>query len=522
MFWADRHAEEIKKRFGKRTSPLIVRDEKTASGRVHIGSMRGVAIHGTMAEVLAADGVLATFLYEINDFDPMDGIPSELDSDVWAEHLGKPLCRVPSPDGKAKNFAEYYADEFKGVIAEAGFKPEYYHSSELYTSGKMNGVIRDALDAADRIRAIYKEVSGSVKKSDWLPISVLCEQCGKIGTTEAHNWDGEKVSYICTKGPGGSVGCQHKGSVAPWDGAAKLPWKVEWPAKWKVVGVDIEGAGKDHSTKGGAREVSDTIAREVFGIESPYDIPYEFFLDRNGKKMSSSAGRGASSREIADNFSPTILRLALIGKEPAVQVSIDPSGELLALLYDWHDRIASAYWDKTDDNEARLFEVLYHGAPPQKIYYPRFSTVTFVAQMQHLNIEEEFKGLKESVLTAEEKKELQERIVYARRWLERYAPDKYRFVLAKDAIPDGVKDFSDTQKKALRSVLTFVEQNKSLIGADFHAKLHEIKEQIGIAPKELFSALYIAFLGRDSGPQAGWFLSTIDRDFLIARLKEVS
>jgi lysyl-tRNA synthetase class 1 len=521
MFWADRHAEEVTRRFKGRTSPLIVRDEKTASGRVHIGSMRGVAIHGTMAEVLHARGTKIQFLYEINDFDPMDGIPSELDAAVWAEHLGKPLCQIPSPDGKAKNFAEYYADEFKGVIAEAGFKPEYYHSSELYLSGKMNDVIREALDAADRIRAIYKEISGSVKTSDWLPISVLCEQCGKIGTTEAHNWDGERVSYICTKGPGGALGCQYEGSRTPWDGAAKLPWKVEWPAKWKVVGVDIEGAGKDHSTKGGAREVSDTIAREVFGIESPYDIPYEFFLDKNGKKMSSSAGRGASSREIADNFSPTILRLALIGKEPAVQVSIDPNGELLALLYDWHDRIANAYWDKTDDNEARLFEVLYHGVPPQKMYYPRFSTVTFVTQMQHLDIKEQFQELKESALTREEEKELDERVIYARRWLERYAPSKYRFTLAKDAVPESAKYFSETQKNALRLVLTFTEQNQSLAGADFHAKLHEIKEQVGIAPKDLFSALYLAFLGRDSGPQAGWFLSTIDRSFLLKRLKEV-
>ncbi|MEK7650229.1 MAG: lysine--tRNA ligase [Patescibacteria group bacterium] len=520
MFWADRHAEEIKKRFNKHARPLIVRDEKTASGRVHIGSMRGVAIHGTLAQVLDAGNVPVRFLYEINDFDPMDGIPSELDQDVWKEYLGKPLCRVPSPDSRAKNFAEYYADEFKGVIAEAGFKPEYYHSSELYLSGKMNDVIREALDAADRIRKIYKEVSGSVKKSDWLPVSMLCEQCGKIGTTEAHGWDGEKVSYICTRGPGGAVGCGFSGVAAPWDGAAKLPWKVEWPAKWKVVGVDIEGAGKDHSTKGGAREVADTIARDVFSVESPYDVPYEFFLDKDGKKMSSSAGRGASSREIANNFPHTILRLALIGKEPVVQVSIDPNGELLALLYDWHDRIASAYWQKTDDNEARLFEILYFGKPPE-IYFPRFSSVVFVAQMQHLNVEDEFATLKGDPLTAAEKEELKERIEYARKWLSTYAPAKYRFVLATSKVPEPAKKLSSEQKAALKEVLEFVEANQALIGEDFHAKLHEIKERLGIAPKDLFGALYLSFLGRDSGPQAGWFLSTIDRDFLLKRLQEV-
>lgn len=44
MFWADKIAKEIKKERGD--GPLIIRDEKTMSGRVHIGSMRGVAIHG--------------------------------------------------------------------------------------------------------------------------------------------------------------------------------------------------------------------------------------------------------------------------------------------------------------------------------------------------------------------------------------------------------------------------------------------------------------------------------------------
>jgi len=517
VFWADRHAHAIIKRFGKRTNPLIIRDEKTASGRVHIGSMRGVAIHGTMASVVEN----TKFLFEINDFDPMDSIPAELDVNVWQEHLGKPLNAVPSPDGSSKNFAEYYADEFKGVIADTGYSPTYSLASDLYKDGKMNEVIRIALDAAQAIRKIYKDVSRSEKAEEWLPISMICEKCSKIGTTQGYTWDGKKVSYRCTEGPGGAKGCGHEGVREPWDGKAKLPWKVEWPAKWKVVGVDIEGAGKDHSTKGGAREIADTIAKEVFHIESPYDIPYEFFLDKDGKKMSSSKGRGVSSREIAENFPPILLRLALIGKEPQVQTSLDPSSELLALLYDWHDRIAEKHWSGVGDDEARLFEILYFGKPPGKMYYPRFSTVVFIAQMPHLDINEEFGVLKGASLTNEEKKELSVRIEYTKRWLASYAPKKYRFILATDTVPEGVKNFSNTQKDALKQILAYVEANESLGGATFHAKLHEIKESMGIAPKDLFSALYVSFLGRDSGPQAGWFLSTLDREFLIRRLREV-
>ncbi|MBP7770869.1 MAG: lysine--tRNA ligase, partial [Candidatus Pacebacteria bacterium] len=73
MFWADRIAGEIEARFGKQGEPLLIRDEKTLSGRVHIGSFRGVAIHGALNEALAEKGISNVFKYEFNDFDPMDG-----------------------------------------------------------------------------------------------------------------------------------------------------------------------------------------------------------------------------------------------------------------------------------------------------------------------------------------------------------------------------------------------------------------------------------------------------------------
>ena len=178
MFWADRIAGEITKRFGKPSVPLVIRDEKTPSGRVHIGSMRGVAIHGVIAEALAEQGLPNTFLYEFNDLDPMDGFPEYLPGS-FRQYMGMPLMRVPSPDGKAKNFAEYFAKEFKEVIRAAGFEPKFYNVSELYFAGKMDGVIREALNHAADIRRIYREVSGSRKPDIGIRYSVICERAGR-------------------------------------------------------------------------------------------------------------------------------------------------------------------------------------------------------------------------------------------------------------------------------------------------------------------------------------------------------
>ncbi|MGB4076365.1 MAG: lysine--tRNA ligase, partial [Minisyncoccia bacterium] len=282
MFWADRIVGEIQKTAAAKAAaeggaPLIIRDEKTLSGRVHVGSMRGVAIHGLISEVLTEQGVGNRYLYELNDFDPFDSIPGYLDASRYREHLGKPLYRVPSPEAGFSNYAEYFGAEYVAVHKKAGWTPEYYRAyTDLYAAGKMDSYIRTALTRAADIRRILKQISGSAKDESWLPVSVVCEKCEKIMTTRAYDFDGETVAYSCERTPDECVPCGASGRVSPFSGGAKLFWKVDWAAKWGAMGVQVEGGGKDHSTKGGSRDVANHIAREVFGYEPPFDIPYEF------------------------------------------------------------------------------------------------------------------------------------------------------------------------------------------------------------------------------------------------------
>ena len=547
MFWADTIIEDIEKRFAKKIASgkqLIIRDEKTASGRVHIGSMRGVAIHGIISAILKNKGIKQTFLYEINDFDVMDGLPVYLDKEIYEKEMGKVLNTVPSPEDTAENYAEYFGQEFEEVIETAGFHPQFTRASELYTSGKMNEVIREALDGASAIRRIYKDVSGSEKTDDWHPLSVVCEKCGKIGTTKVSSWDSNEVTYTCEENlVEWARGCGHTGKISPFDGNAKLPWKVEWPAKWKVVGVDIEGAGKDHSTKGGARDVANHISRDVFNYEPPYDIPYEFFLV-GGAKMSSSKGQGASAVEISQLLPTKILRLVLLGTLPKRAINLDPEGDTIPVWFDWHDRIAEKYWSEVEakatkssspdaplcgafrDDDARLFELVHEGKTPEKMYLPRFSTVAFLVQMEHLNLEEEVSKIKEESvqgesLNEEERKELVERADYAKRWLKAYAPEKYKFEI-QDVLPDKAKSLTAEQKEGLRKVLEYIESTDKLNGEELHHAIHQIRKEMNIDPKDFFGALYTVILGKDHGPKAGWFLSVLDREFLIKRLSEAS
>lgn len=137
-------------------------------------------------------------------------------------------------------------------------------------------------------------------------------------------------------------------------------------------------------------------------------------------------------------------------------------------------------------------------------------------------MEEEFARTKGAPLTVEDKTELAERAVYAKRWLDKYAPEKFVFKI-QDTTPEEAKNLSDAQKSALTEVLRFIESTEKMpSGEDLQHKFHDIKEKQGIEPAQLFSAIYLSILGKTYGPKAGWFLSVLDRDFVIKRLKEVT
>lgn len=528
MFWADKKTEQIKTLFKEKIKAgeeLIIRDEKTASGRAHVGSMRGVAIHGIINEILKEEGVKNKFLWEINDIDPMDDLPIYIDEEKYSPQLGKPLMAVSSPEEGENNFAEYYGKEFANVIENTGFHPEYYRGSWLYDSGKMNELIDTALRRAGDIREIYKMVSGSEKPEGWYPLKVICDNCGKIDTTEVISFDGEKVQYRCLKeAVDYTNGCGYEGEKSPFDGNAKMPWKVEWAAKFKALDVDIEGNGKDHSTRGGSRDVANHISKEVFNYEPPFDIPYEFFLVE-GKKMSSSKGAGSSAKEISQLLPTTLFRLSLIGKNPKKTIDFKVNGETIPNLYDLYDQIAEKYFNNAQDDESRLFKLIHPPFEREKIephFMPRFSKLTFLTQMPHIDIKEETAKMKEKSLTEADKEELEERLKYADNWLEEFAPEDYKFELQEE-LPESAKNLTAEQKEALKDILKLIknkEQKEQLEGQELHTQLHNIRKEKGMDPREFFSALYVILLNKNSGPKAGWFLNVLKKDFLEKRLEE--
>lgn len=522
MFWAETIANEVERRYAsliQKGEPIVVRDEKTASGKVHVGSLRSASLHAIVADVLKSRGHKVKFLFEINDFDPMDGIPSYLDASVYEKYMGVPLCNIPSPEAGYENMAELYGQEYVKVLEGIGFGAEVYRASELYRSGRMNEMIRKALDRHAAVREIYFRISRSEKPEGWYPFNVICQNCGNLSATNITVWDGEEVEYTCSSDTiEWAKGCGHKGRISPFDGNGKFPWKLDWAAKFVAQGVHFEGGGKDHYTKGGSRQVAEAICREIFDSEPPYGVFNEFFLV-GGKKMSSSKGNAATARDMADMLPVHILRLLLLKSPINRQIDFDPDGEAIPILFDAYDRIAEKTWSGIEDDDTVLFNFVHcpeDRTSIDKHYLPRFSQIAFFVQMPHMNVMEEVEKLKGAPLSENDVVEVELRSLYAKKWLEQYADDKFIFEL-QNTLPKV--ELSNEQISAINDLALAIEQRDTVDGQVLHELIHNIKESSKLDPKTFFSAIYLVFLGKDSGPKIGWFLSTLKKDFVINRLR---
>ncbi|MBI5621973.1 lysine--tRNA ligase [Candidatus Falkowbacteria bacterium] len=517
MFWVNDEVQTILQRSVQR---YLVTDYKTPSGKVHVGALRGVLIHDAIYRGLVKAGVQSEYLYGFDDFDPMDGMPVYLDEPVYRQYMGMPLCAIPSPVSGFKSFAEYYAKDFLAVFNTLGVHPTIVWDSDSYTAGEYNESIRIILDNAAAIRQIYKDVSGSVKTNDWHPLQVVCPACGKIGTTKVIGWDGTLVTFSCEPAMvEWAAGCGHTGTISPFDGNAKLPYKLAIVARWYFRGTQVELAGLDHYTKGGTFYVAAEIARRVFKIEPAYGHIYEWLMIDGGKKMSSSTGVGVSAAAVVESLPAELVRFLMMRTRARTRIQFSLEGEAIPRLYDELDRCIDEYLadPQSDRGQAYEYARLTDAAPP--VYRLRFSKIAYLLQMPRADITQYAETEKGAPLDSAEQAELQTRADYAKTWLKLYAPENYQFVV-QATLPSV--SLTAAQQDFLQALLKVFSAQKEWSGEELHVQIHEVKKQSAAEPKELFGALYQIFLGKDAGPQVGWLLASLDHEFVIERLSQAT
>ncbi|WP_419839646.1 lysine--tRNA ligase [Candidatus Poriferisodalis sp.] len=507
---------------------VVINDSKTPSGRAHVGSLRGVLIHDAVARAARERGLDAIFMYGCDDMDAVDEIPHGT-GEHFMEHLGKPLWSAPPPPGlDGASMAEAYFTEFTATFDKLGVEVDFYRMSDIYRSGQLDGIIDTFLRAAPKVREIYLKLSGAERSEDWLPFQPICEACGRIGTTYATDYDGKTVAYECrTDLVTWAEGCGHSGRISPFGGNGKLPWKLEWAAKWKLFGVSIEGAGKDHMAASGSHEVSSALARQVLQCQVPIPVPYEFFT-LGGAKMSSSRGIGMTASELTELLPPDLLRYLVLRTQPRRSINFDLDVPSLNKAFVEYERLwRSAAAKDPRPNESQLYAISSAipeaNVAPAPNFSPPFDSVLSLVQQPHVNLTAHVEALGVAMAEAEAN------------WLVVKANTAQGLIRSRPDLAGQLKMLTQPEAAKQRSALEdrqrdFLEQLAQRLdklsaweARTIQDAVFESARDVGIDPKTdaalVFEALYKVLFGANTGPRAGSYLAFIGREESLHRLR---
>ncbi len=108
------------------------------------------------------------------------------------------------------------------------------------------------------------------------------------------------------------------------------------------------------------------------------------------------------------------------------------------------------------------------------------------------------------------------RIRLARNWVERYAPENVRFSILEK--PPEIQLKSEV-REAMLEVAEWLESHERFTVDELNNAIYDAAKKRGIPSKEWFRALYNVFIGKDRGPRLAPFLASLDREFVVRRLR---
>jgi len=291
--WPYEEARKLLKRWpaGKPGGdPMIFETGYGPSGLPHIGTWNEVARTTFVRQAYEelTGGAPTRLIAFSDDMDGLRKVPDNIpNSGMLAENLGKPLTKIPDPFGTHDSFAAHNNAMLRTFLDRFSFDYEFLSSTDCYTSGEFDGVIRKILHAWDAIMGVMLPTLGEDRRKTYSPVLPISPSNGRVLQVPVEVIDAEAGLIAFDDEDGSRV------QQSAFGGLAKLQWKVDWAARWVALGVDYEMSGKDLID---SVVQSGKIAR-ILGGRPPEGFNYEMFLDEKGEKISKSKGNGLSLDE---------------------------------------------------------------------------------------------------------------------------------------------------------------------------------------------------------------------------------
>jgi lysyl-tRNA synthetase, class I len=489
------------------------------SGLPHIGTFGEVA-RTTMVRhafhVLTDDNIKTRLIAFSDDMDALRKVPDNVpNKEMLAEHLGKPLTRVPDPfSHEYPSFGAANNARLRAFLDRFGFEYEFASSTDYYLAGRFDETLRKVLAAYDKVMKIILPTLGPERRATYSPFLPISPRTGKVlqvpmlardvarGTVTYEDPEtGERVETPVT---GGRVKCQ---------------WKADWALRWVALGVDYEMAGKDliDSVK-----LSGQICRAL-GATPPEGFNYELFLDEHGQKISKSRGNGLTIDEWLRYASPESLSLFMY-REPRAAKRL--YFDVIPRQVDEYQQFLEAY--ERQEPKQQLANPVWHihaGDPPKpEIPIPFSMLLTLVSASNAENAETlwGFIGHYRPGVTPQTHPKLDALVGYAIQYFHDFVLPAKKFRRPTESeraalldLRDGLAQLpTEASAEEIQEVVYEVGRREPFLD---RRKTNPKDGKPGVS-LEWFNTLYQVLFGQEKGPRFGSFAALYGLENTVAMI----
>ena len=501
MHWADFTAQRLAQRGDKH----IIASGITPSGEFHIGHLREILTGDMVTRACKDAGMDAEFVFIVDSADPLRKVYPFL-SDEYEKYIGCPLALIPAPDEDGNpsdsgiSYAQYFLDPFLKALEQIDVRPRIIDNYESYSNGKFAERARIVCENPDKIREIIERVSGRELSDDWFPFNPY----GHNGSLDGVTVTGFEWPYVHWEQNGKSG----KSDLNKAEG--KLPWRVDWPARWGWIGITCEPFGKDHGAAGGSYDTGKEISK-LFGDTPSEPLVYEWISLRGQGAMSSSTGNTIGPQEALQLVPPEILRYLIASTKPKKAITFDPGMSLVELADEYERQVARDLDSEMKNSElSRRQKVAIEDAEGalrmSKISDQSSSNVSF----RHLALLAQVKSDNEIIETIGT--ENIGKLERMKNWINGpYFPEQLKITIAEQPISGLDKSISNSLHRV------FSKCNWDIDGITEAIKSAIKDDQI--PPRDCYRTLYTAIIGKEKGPKIAPIISELSRDKVLTLLQ---
>lgn len=528
MHWTDVMAQ----RLAGQGDEHIIATGITPSGEFHIGHLREILTGDMITRAAKSAGLKAELVFVVDNADPLRKVYPFLD-ESYQEFIGQQLGAIPAPDSDGKpdwirfeqegwTYGDHFLTPFLAALKQIGVEPRLIPNLQAYRNGKFAEAAKRCCDEIETVKEIIERVSSRELPEGWFPWQPLNSR-GSLDGITVTGYEYPLVHWQDRHGESGSSDISK--------GEGKLPWRLDWPAKWGHNGVTCEPFGKDHGASGGSYDTGKELA--VFmGHEPPLPLTYEWISLRGEGAMSSSTGNTIGPIEALELVPPQILRFLIANSKPNKAIEFD-TGMGLVNLADEYERLCSRDFEteladetmsrrqrvQAEDAQAALRLSMVSEKDSNEATAVSFRHLALLAQIKDSD-EAVWQSLRDSGAIENPTTVLKDRLVRMRAWINSsHFPQDMRIEIMNEPNRKAL-DALEEHQKSLLPTLSVCFEAAEWTAPGITAAIKAVAQQADAPMKDVYRTCYAVFMGAERGPRLAPILTNCEHEAICQLIRE--